>query len=127
MTGGKPTTLIDGETFITRFLQHVLPPGFKRIRHFGRLSAATKTERLAKAREALAMPAANAQAREDAAAFIKRVAGVEVACCPHCRLGHWQTIEGRRPRTAAMAMRLNAEVRREASQGRPVARLVRRS
>jgi hypothetical protein len=51
------------------------------------------TERLAKAREALAMPAANAQAREDAAAFIKRVAGIEVSCCPHCRLGHWLTIE----------------------------------
>ena len=91
--GGKRTTLIDGETFIARFLQHVLPSGFKRIRHYGLLSAATKTERLAKAREALAMPAANAQAREDAAAFIKRVAGIEIACCPHCRLGHWRTIE----------------------------------
>ena len=91
--GGKRTTLIDGQTFISRFLQHVLPPGFKRIRHYGLLGAATKTERLAKARAALAMPAANAQAREDAAAFIKRVAGIDVACCPHCRLGHWQTIE----------------------------------
>jgi hypothetical protein len=91
--GGKRTTVIDGQTFIARFLLHVLPPGFKRIRHYGLLSAATKTERLARAREALAMPAANAQAREDAAAFIKRVAGIEVSCCPHCRLGHWLTIE----------------------------------
>jgi hypothetical protein len=91
--GGKRTTLIDGQTFIARFLQHVLPPGFKRIRHYGLLSAATKTERLAKAREALAMPPANVQAREDAAAFIKRVAGIEISCCPHCRLGHWRTIE----------------------------------
>lgn len=91
--GGKRTTVIDGETFIARFLQHVLPPGFKRIRHYGLLSAATKTERLAQAREALLMPAANVQAREDAAAFIKRVAGIEIACCPHCRLGHWRTIE----------------------------------
>ncbi|MBI3368829.1 MAG: IS91 family transposase [Burkholderiales bacterium] len=91
--GGKRTTVIDGETFIARFLQHVLPPGFKRIRHYGLLSAATKTERLAKAREALAMPAVNEQAREDAAAFIKRVAGIEISCCPHCRLGHWRTIE----------------------------------
>ena len=91
--GGKRTTVIDGETFIARFLQHVLPPGFKRIRHYGLLSAATKTERLAKAREALAMPAASVQAREDAAAFIKRVAGIEPSCCSHCRLGHWLTIE----------------------------------
>jgi hypothetical protein len=91
--GGKRTTVIDGEAFIARFLQHVLPPGFKRIRHYGMLSAATKTERLALAREALAMPAASVQAREDAAAFIKRVASIEVSCCPHCRLGHWLTIE----------------------------------
>ena len=91
--GGKRTTLIDGQTFIARFLQHVLPLGFKRIRHYGLLSAATKTERLAKVREALAMPAANAQAREDAAAFMKRVAGIEISCCPHCQLGHWRTIE----------------------------------
>ena len=91
--GGKRTTGIDGETFIARFLQHVLPLGFKRIRHYGLLSAATKTERLAKARDALTMPAANVQAREDAAAFLKRVAGIEIACCPHCRLGHWRTIE----------------------------------
>ena len=69
------------------------PRGFKRIRHYGLLSAATKTERLAKARAALAMPAANAQAREDAAAFIQRVAGIDIACCPHCRLGRWRTIE----------------------------------
>ena len=91
--GGKRTTVIDGQTFIARFLQHVLPPGFKRIRHYGLLSAATKTERLAKVREALAMPAVNAQAREDAASFMKRVAGIEISCCPHCRLGHWLTIE----------------------------------
>ena len=97
--GGKRTTLIDGQTFIARFLQHVLPSGFKRIRHYGLLSAATKTERLAKARTALAMPAANAQAREDAAAFIQRVAGIDVACCPHCRLGHWRTIEVLQPAT----------------------------
>jgi hypothetical protein len=99
--GGKRTTVIDGQTFIARFLQHVLPPGFKRIRHFGLLSAAAKTERLAKAREALAMPAASVQAREGAAAFIKRVAGIEISCCPHCRLGHWLTIEVLQPATGS--------------------------
>ena len=51
-------------TFIARFLQHVLPPGFKRIRHYGLLSPALKAQKLAAARAALAMPAANEQARE---------------------------------------------------------------
>ncbi len=91
--GGKRTVLIDGPTFIARFLQHVLPPGFKRIRHYGLLSPAVKTVRMAAARAALAMPAPNAQAQEDAAAFLKRVAGIDAARCPHCGIGRWLTIE----------------------------------
>ncbi len=91
--GGKRTTVIDGQTFIARFLQHVLPPGFKRIRHYGLLSPALKAEKLAAARAALAMPAANEQACEEAAAFLKRVAGIDSSCCPPCHLGHWRTIE----------------------------------
>ena len=42
---------------------------------------------------AVAMPAANEQAREDAAAFLKRVASIDIACCPHCKLGRWRTTE----------------------------------
>jgi hypothetical protein len=91
--GGKRTVRIEGQDFIARFLQHVLPPGFKRIRHYGLLSPSLKAEKLAAARAALAMPAANKQAREDAAAFLKRVAGIDAACCPHCRLGRWRTTQ----------------------------------
>ena len=91
--GGKRTGLIDGPTFIACFLQHVLPPGFKRIRHYGLLSPAVKTQRMAAARAALAMPAPNAQAQEDVAAFLKRVAGIDFACCLHCRIGRWFTVE----------------------------------
>ena len=91
--GSKRTISIDGQDFIARFLQHVLPSGFKRIRHYGLLSPALKAQKLAAARSALAMPAANEQAREDAAAFLKRVAGIDIACCPHCKLGQWRTTE----------------------------------
>jgi hypothetical protein len=91
--GGKRTVVIDGPSFIGRFLQHVLPSGFKRIRHYGLLSPALKTQRLATARAALDMPPANAQAREDAAEFLKRVAGIDIAKCPHCQRGRWLTIE----------------------------------
>jgi membrane peptidoglycan carboxypeptidase len=52
------------------------------------------------ARAALAMPAANEQAREDAAAFLKRVAGIDIACCPHCRLGQWRTTKILQPERA---------------------------
>ena len=47
----------------------------------------------AAARAALAVPAPNAQAQEDAAAFLKCVAGIGLASCPHCRIGRWRTIE----------------------------------
>ena len=79
--------------FIARFLQHMLPGGFKRIRHYGLLAPAAKTGRLALARRLLAMPAANAQAREDAQAFMRRVAAIEIDCCPHCKTGRWVTLE----------------------------------
>ena len=90
--GSKRTVHIDGPTFIERFLQHVLPPGFKRIRHYGLLSPAVKHDRMAQARAALGMPAIDVQACEDAAQFLQRTTGIEVSCCPHCRVGQWRTV-----------------------------------
>nr|WP_309639055.1 hypothetical protein [Methylibium sp.] len=49
------------------------------------------------------MPAANAQAREDAQAFMRRVAAIDLACCPHCKLGHWCVVEHRGADRAAIA------------------------
>ena len=77
--GGKRTVHIDGSTFIERFVQHVLPPGFKRIRHYGLLSPALKRERLAQARAALDVPAMQPQACEDAAQFLQRTTGIELS------------------------------------------------
>ena len=108
--GGKRTVVIDGAIFIGRFLQHVLPSGFKRIRHYGLLSPALKTKRLAIARAALEMPPAKAQAREDAAAFLKRVAGIDISTCSHCRRGRWLTIEVLAP-TRSPGPRAHAQCR----------------
>jgi len=44
------------DEFIRRFLLHVPPPGFHRIRHYGLLSASARTANLARARELLAVP-----------------------------------------------------------------------
>ena len=101
--GGKRVIAIPGEQFVGRLLQHVLPGGFKRIRHYGLLAPAAKTARLALARELLAMPAAHPQAREDAQAFMRRVAGIEIALCPHCKIGHWRVVEQRGADRAALA------------------------
>ena len=82
--GGKRTVRIDGAAFVGRFLQHVLPADFKRIRHYGLLAARHKRQRLAQARSALAMPAPNPLAQETVAAFMRRVARLEIDCCAHC-------------------------------------------
>jgi len=55
--GNRRRTLsVPAQTFIERFLLHVLPKGFKRIRHYGLLGPAGKATKLAQARAALSAP-----------------------------------------------------------------------
>jgi hypothetical protein len=51
----KVMTLTTGE-FIRRFLSHVLPKGFHRIRHYGLFAKASGVDNIARARELLAVP-----------------------------------------------------------------------
>lgn len=85
--GGKRVIRIPGTVFIGRFLQHVLPPGFKRIRHYGLLASARKRERLAQARQALPLPEPSPPALETAEDFLQRVAQKEISRCPGCEHG----------------------------------------
>jgi len=91
--GGKRGVRLAGEEFVRRFLLHILPTGIKRIRHYGVLASACKGARLAAARAALAMPVANPAAVESATDFMRRVAGVEVLCCPCCAAGRLRVVQ----------------------------------
>jgi Putative transposase len=51
----KTMTLTPHE-FIRRFLMHVLPSGFHRIRHYGLLASGTRAVNIARARQLLAVP-----------------------------------------------------------------------
>ncbi|MDD2806841.1 MAG: IS91 family transposase [Elusimicrobiales bacterium] len=90
--GGKKVVRIDGPDFIGRFLQHVLPPGLKRIRHYGLLSPARKRQRLAAARKALDAPAPSPVAMEAAAEFMQRVAKIDIDKCPCCGQGRLRAV-----------------------------------
>ena len=90
--GNKRTLRLPGTEFIERFLQHVLPRGFKRIRHYGLLGPAHKSARLAAARSALDAPQPQPAVIESVAAFMQRVAKIEWATCPHCRLGQFKVL-----------------------------------
>jgi len=54
----KVMALATGE-FIRRFLSHVLPTGFHRIRHYGLLASGTRAGNIARARELLTLPKAH--------------------------------------------------------------------
>ena len=85
--GGKRLQRLEGVEFVRRFMQHVLPSGVKRIRHYGVLASSSKAKKLSAARMALQMPASNPQAVESAQAFMARVAKIDVRLCPCCKVG----------------------------------------
>jgi hypothetical protein len=80
--------------FIRRFLLHVLPTGFMRIRHYGILANRAKQAKLARARQALACPAPEQvpPPPETVPAFWLRVAGRDITLCTQCRNGHLHII-----------------------------------
>ena len=90
--GAKRLERLPGTEFVRRFLLHILPTGVKRIRHYGVLASACKGVKLPAAQLALQMPVANPQAIESAQAFMARVAKMDVALCPCCKLGRLRTI-----------------------------------
>jgi hypothetical protein len=81
-TRHKTMTLSTGE-FMRRFLLHVLPSGFHRIRHYGLLANGRRQDNLARARELLQVEPVNAEAlRTDADASDK--AAQPTFVCPDC-------------------------------------------
>jgi Putative transposase/Transposase zinc-binding domain len=91
--GGKRVICLDGAEFVRRFMLHILPKGIKRVRHYGLLAAGCKAAKLAQARAALAMPAANPQAKESASDFMRRIKAIDVLRCPHCALGQLKIVQ----------------------------------
>ncbi len=60
----KVMTLATAE-FIRKFLIHVLPSGFHRIRHYGLLASGTRADNIARARRLLDVPAEQHEAGDD--------------------------------------------------------------
>lgn len=89
----KKLMRMEAGEFIGRFIQHILPKGFKRIRHYGLIGPAHKAANLAAARAALDAPAPNPVLIESVEAFMRRVAGIEWLNCRHCGVGRFVVIE----------------------------------
>ncbi len=88
---------LPANVFIQRFMQHVLPSGLKRIRHYGVLANFHKKAKLALCRAALNAPQPEPVVIEAIAAFMQRVAQVDITCCTCCKTGHFHVTEAIAP------------------------------
>jgi hypothetical protein len=91
---------LDAPEFIRRYLTHVLPKGFMRIRHYGLLGNRGKHHKLAQARTALNVPRPEPRpsAPETLEAFWLRIAHLDIHQCPHCASGPLRRIGTLAPR-----------------------------
>ncbi len=82
--------------FVRRFLLHVLPPGFQRIRHYGLLANRHRAAKLARCRQLLAAPApvvTLAAAPLDYRDRYQQLTGKSLRDCPQCGQGHMVCID----------------------------------
>ena len=78
---------LSADEFLRRFLLHVLPDGFQRIRHYGLLSNRHRAQNLARCRELLAMPAPVRPPPGDYRERCQQLSGHDPLLCPQCRSG----------------------------------------
>lgn len=84
----KSTVTLSGVEFIRRFLMHILPKGFRKIRHYGILANRNKKTKLALCRKLTRSPAY--QPKFEGLTTIEilcLLVGRDVTICPACRKG----------------------------------------
>ena len=95
--GATPRTMtLAAEEFIRRFLLHILPEGFQRIRHYGFLANRCRETKLATCRQLLHAPSPTAEkpsGREDYRDRYERLTGKSLRDCPICGRGHMVCVE----------------------------------
>ena len=87
---------LQSDEFVRRFLLHVLPSGFQRIRHYGLLSNRTREAKLERCRQLLNAPAPEPMPTRDPEDYrdrYQRLTGVSLWDCPLCKHGRMICIE----------------------------------
>lgn len=78
---------LEAEEFIRRFLLHILPPRFMKIRHYGLLGNRNKKTKLAICKKLT--NTANFEKQElSTLEILKKTLGVDFNLCPFCKKGH---------------------------------------
>ncbi len=91
------TMTLDAHEFIRRFLLHVLPSGFHRIRHYGLLAGAMRADNIERARQLLAAAEGAPQPSREADNPAEDVSPARRCPCCGGRMIVVETFEGPRP------------------------------
>jgi len=84
----KKALPLDAHEFIRRFLLHVLPDGFMRVRHFGFLANRAKKHALPQCRKLLGLnPALPEIPKRSAHDLLRELTGIDLSRCPRCQNG----------------------------------------
>ena len=83
----KKTMTLDAHEFIRRFLLHVIPKGFVRVRHFGFLANRSKNL-LSKCRQLLDLdPTVPKLSQKSVPEMMLQLTGLDISRCPLCQKG----------------------------------------
>jgi Putative transposase len=96
----QPKTMtLAADEFLRRFLLHVLPDGFQRIRYYGFLGNRYREEKLARCRQLLGMAARQEVpgSPEEYRDRCERLTGSSLRKCPNCGHGRMVLIEALAP------------------------------
>ncbi len=84
----KKILVLSAREFMRRFLLHVLPRGYVRIRHFGLLGSRLKKMKIAVVRQLQGVAAKVRDALlESWQDILKRTTGIDPERCPNCKTG----------------------------------------
>lgn len=94
------TMILEVNEFIRRFLMHILPPGFHKIRYYGILATRNRTTKLTQARKRLGQPPIQKPAARSWQELLLDLTGTDPCRCPDCETGQMRTIQTLTPERA---------------------------
>lgn len=103
-SGKTKTTAIDAVEFIRRFLLHVLPSGFVRVRHYGFMANRCKKENIKKCRVLLGLSdELPEKIKKSVQEMMLKLTGVDITVCPCCKKGTMRIV-GEVPRIRGISV-----------------------
>ena len=83
---------LTADEFLRRFLLHVLPDGFQRIRHYGLLGNRHRAKNLARCRALLGVLTPCTQPQPDYSERYRQLTGRDLLQCPQCQSGQMHRV-----------------------------------